>query len=156
MTTIWLASFPRLLQIVRWVCSIGFLAGTYTHLKGILAHGFLATPVPLAIGVYWDTLTMLDPLTILPIVGATKGRPLDGGGHYGVRYQCEYAGLLSRVFWAAFSLYGSSTLIRVVVIWPVRVPKRSARVFQLYQAGAEFNNLLTPSFDSSLYKRYKR
>jgi hypothetical protein len=64
-TNIWLASSPRFLQIVRWVYSIGFLAGTYTHLKGILAHGFLATPVPLAIGVYWDTLTVLDPLTVL-------------------------------------------------------------------------------------------
>ncbi|GAA3990695.1 hypothetical protein [Hymenobacter antarcticus] len=64
-TNIWLPSSPRFLQIVRWVYSIGFLAGTYTHLKGILAHGFLAAPVPLAIGVYWDTLTVLDPLTVL-------------------------------------------------------------------------------------------
>ena len=63
-TTTKLVSCPRLLQIVRWVYAIGFLAGTYTHAKGIVAHGFLATPVPLAIGVYWDTLTVLDPLTV--------------------------------------------------------------------------------------------
>ncbi|MGI4874338.1 MAG: hypothetical protein ACRYFX_24540 [Janthinobacterium lividum] len=60
-----LVSSPRFLQLVRWVYSLGFLAGTYTHLRGILAHGFLATPVPPIIGVYWDTLTVLDPLTVL-------------------------------------------------------------------------------------------
>jgi hypothetical protein len=65
LTSTWPASLSRLLQIIRWVYSIGFLAGTYTHLKSILAHGFLATPVPFAIGVYWDTLTLLDPLTVI-------------------------------------------------------------------------------------------
>jgi hypothetical protein len=63
--TTWLAGSPKGLQIARWVYTIGFLAGTYTHARGILANGFLATPVPLAIGLYWDTLTLLDPLTVL-------------------------------------------------------------------------------------------
>lgn len=70
--TTWLAGYPRLLQIVRWVYSIGFLAGTYTHAKGILAKGLLATPVPPAIGLYWDALTLLDPLTVLLLWGRPK------------------------------------------------------------------------------------
>ena len=45
--------------------SVGFLVGTYTHARGILAHGVLATPVPPAIGAYWDTLTLMDPLAVL-------------------------------------------------------------------------------------------
>jgi hypothetical protein len=63
--TTWPASSPWRLQIVRWIYAIGFLAGTYTHARGILANGFLATPVPFAIGLYWDALTVLDPLTVL-------------------------------------------------------------------------------------------
>jgi hypothetical protein len=63
--TTWPAGSPLGLPIARWVYAIGFLAGTYTHARGILAHGFLATSVPLAIGLYWDTLTVLDPLTVL-------------------------------------------------------------------------------------------
>jgi hypothetical protein len=63
--TTWPAGAPQSLQIARWVYTIGFLAGTYTHARGILTHGFLATPVPVAIGFYWDTLTVLDPLTVL-------------------------------------------------------------------------------------------
>jgi hypothetical protein len=63
--TTWPAGTPPGLQIARWVYAIGFLAGTYTHARGILAHGFLATPVPFAIGLYWDTLTLLAPLTVL-------------------------------------------------------------------------------------------
>lgn len=68
----WPAGTPQGLQIVRWVYSIGFLAGTYTHARGILAHGFLATPVPFAIGLYWDTLTMLDSLTVLFLLWRPK------------------------------------------------------------------------------------
>lgn len=60
----WLASCPRLVKGILWGYSIGFLAGTYTHAWGILRKGFLATPVPIAIGVYWDSLTFLDPLTV--------------------------------------------------------------------------------------------
>ena len=42
-----------------------FLAGTYTHTTGLVRRGFLAFPVPLSIGGFWDTLTLLDPLTVL-------------------------------------------------------------------------------------------
>jgi hypothetical protein len=61
----WTADSPQRLRLVRWVYAIGFLAGTYTHARAILTHGLLATPVPFAIGLYWDTLTLLDPLTVL-------------------------------------------------------------------------------------------
>jgi hypothetical protein len=61
----WLTSSPRRLQLVLALYCFGFLAGTYTHARGLLAHGFLAMPVPPAIGAYWDALTVLDPLTVL-------------------------------------------------------------------------------------------
>jgi hypothetical protein len=60
-----LASSTRLVKIIRWVYAFGFLVGTYTHARGILEKGFLAAPVPISIGVYWDALTLLDPLTVL-------------------------------------------------------------------------------------------
>jgi hypothetical protein len=58
-------AYQRLVTVVLFIYSIGFLAGTYTHVRGILEKGFLALPVPLAIGLYWDVLTVLDPLTVL-------------------------------------------------------------------------------------------
>jgi hypothetical protein len=58
-------SSARLVKIIRWVYTLGFLVGTYTHARGILGKGFLAAPVPISIGVYWDVLTLLDPLTVL-------------------------------------------------------------------------------------------
>jgi len=71
----WLTSSPRPLQLVVLLYCLGFLAGTYTHARGILAHGFLATPVPPAIGAYWDALTVLDPLTVLVLWWRpTRGR----------------------------------------------------------------------------------
>ena len=60
-----LASFSRPVQVLLGVYSVGFLVGTYTHARGILANGLLATPVPPAIGVYWDVLTLLDPLVVV-------------------------------------------------------------------------------------------
>jgi hypothetical protein len=45
--------------------SLCFLAGTYTHAKDLIENGLLAAPVPLAIGVFWNILTLLDPLTVL-------------------------------------------------------------------------------------------
>jgi hypothetical protein len=47
------AAFPRVVQGILFVYSLGFL------------HGWLAWPVPPAIGLYWDALTFLDPLTVL-------------------------------------------------------------------------------------------
>ena len=63
--TAWPVSFPQPATVLRWTYAVGFLAGTYTHARGILAHGFLATLVPTAIGAYWDALTLLDPLAVL-------------------------------------------------------------------------------------------
>ena len=39
--------------------------GTYTHTIGIIRHGLLAFPASLALNVYWDALTLLDPLTVV-------------------------------------------------------------------------------------------
>ncbi len=63
--TTWLSSSSWPVKALLGVYSVGFLVGTYTHARGILAHGLLATPVPPAIGVYWDVLTLLDPLAVV-------------------------------------------------------------------------------------------
>ena len=63
--TAWLASFSWPVKVLLGVYSLGFLVGTYTHARGILEHGFLATPVPTVVGVYWDVLTVLDPLAVV-------------------------------------------------------------------------------------------
>ena len=44
--------------------SLGFLIGTYTHVADLVRHGFLAAPVPLAVGVFWNALTLLDLLVV--------------------------------------------------------------------------------------------
>ena len=59
------AAYPALVRLLFSICSVCFLAGTYTHTTGLVRRGFLAFPVPLSIGVFWDTLTLLDPLTVL-------------------------------------------------------------------------------------------
>ena len=58
------ATHPRIFKVLFLGYSIGFLVGTYTHAAGLAQHGWLAYPVPLAIGIYWDALTLLDPLTV--------------------------------------------------------------------------------------------
>ncbi|GAA4017329.1 hypothetical protein GCM10022408_33600 [Hymenobacter fastidiosus] len=50
------------MRIILLVYTICLLVGTYTHARGLVHKGFLAYPVPLAIGLYWDALTVLDPL----------------------------------------------------------------------------------------------
>jgi hypothetical protein len=57
-------TYPRLVQLLFLLYSLGFLAGTYTHVRDVALHGLLAAPVPLAIGVFWNILTLLDPLTV--------------------------------------------------------------------------------------------
>ena len=59
------AAYPSSVRLLFSIYSVCFLAGTYTHLAGLLKRGFLASPVPLSIGVFWDALTLLDPLTVL-------------------------------------------------------------------------------------------
>lgn len=52
-------------KIILIVYSVGFLVGTCTHTAGIIRQGFLAYPAPLALNIYWDLLTLLDPLTVV-------------------------------------------------------------------------------------------
>ncbi|WP_147320706.1 hypothetical protein [Hymenobacter lapidiphilus] len=55
-------SYPWPVRVVLAIYSACFLIGTYTHAAGILRRGLLASPVPVGIGVFWDALTLLDPL----------------------------------------------------------------------------------------------
>ena len=57
------SAYPPTVKLVFTIYSICFLVGTYTHAAGLLKWGFLPFPVPLATGIYWDALTLLDPLT---------------------------------------------------------------------------------------------
>lgn len=56
------SNYPRTVTLIFVVYTVCFLVGTYTHTAGLVRRGFLALPVPLAIGVFWDALTLLDPL----------------------------------------------------------------------------------------------
>lgn len=58
-----ISRYPWSIQLVLIIYTVCFLVGTYTHTAGLLRQGFLAFPVPLLIGVYWDALTLLDPVT---------------------------------------------------------------------------------------------
>ncbi|MBW3127732.1 hypothetical protein [Hymenobacter profundi] len=42
----------RVVRGIVLVYSLVFLIGTYTHLPGVLTYGWLAWPVPRAIGLY--------------------------------------------------------------------------------------------------------
>lgn len=55
-------SYAWPIRLVLAVYSVCFLIGTYTHAASILRRGLLAFPVPVGIGVFWDALTLLDPL----------------------------------------------------------------------------------------------
>jgi hypothetical protein len=59
------ASYSWGIRLVLIVYSVGFLIGTFTHISHIIHHGILVHPVPLAISIYWDALTLLDPLTAI-------------------------------------------------------------------------------------------
>ena len=52
-------------KIILIIYSAGFLVGTSTHVLGIVQHGFLAHQAPLLFDLYWDSLTLLDPLAVL-------------------------------------------------------------------------------------------
>ncbi|MET4074740.1 hypothetical protein [Hymenobacter sp. UYCo722] len=65
MPTARFATYPASVRLLFGIYSVCFLAGTYTHVVGLMRRGFLAFPVPLGIGVFWDALTLLDPLTVL-------------------------------------------------------------------------------------------
>ncbi|GAA3974553.1 hypothetical protein GCM10022407_20270 [Hymenobacter antarcticus] len=71
------------MTLIFAVYTICFLVGTYTHTAGLARRGFLAFPVPLAIGVFWDALTLLDPPGRCAAVVAPQGWHPVGAGHYG-------------------------------------------------------------------------
>ena len=58
-----LPAYSLSLRIILAIYSIGFLVGTSTHIGYILAHGIFKHSAPIAINVYWDALTLLDPFT---------------------------------------------------------------------------------------------
>ena len=58
-------TYPRQVTVLFLLYSLCFLAGTYTHVKDLLTNGLLAAPVPLVIGIFWNVLTLLDPLTVV-------------------------------------------------------------------------------------------
>ena len=62
MNRLHVSEYPRSVTVIFAVYTICFLVGTYTHAAGLVQRGFLALPVPFAIGVFWDALTLLDPL----------------------------------------------------------------------------------------------
>ena len=62
MNKLHVSEYPRSVTVIFVVYTICFLVGTYTHAAGLVQRGFLALPVPFAIGVFWDALTLLDPL----------------------------------------------------------------------------------------------
>ena len=59
------SDYPTEVKLLFAIYSICFLAGTYTHVVDLVKHGFLASPVPVAIGIYWNALTLLDPLALV-------------------------------------------------------------------------------------------
>ncbi|HEX8327905.1 MAG TPA: hypothetical protein VF629_10215 [Hymenobacter sp.] len=65
MSNLPVSAYPRAVKMIFAVYSIGFLVGTYTHSADLLERGLLAHPVPLVIGVFWNVLTLLDPLTVV-------------------------------------------------------------------------------------------
>lgn len=58
-------AYPVAVRLIFGVYSIGFLAGTNTHLTGLLQNGFFAQSAPLPFNIYWDSLTLFDPLAVL-------------------------------------------------------------------------------------------
>lgn len=57
-------SYPWKIRLVFIIYTAGFLIGTYTHAGHIIAHGILRHSAPIAISIYWDALTLLDPFTV--------------------------------------------------------------------------------------------
>lgn len=54
--------YPVEVRVILSIYSLGFFIGTYTHLQAILTHGFLGQNAPLFFRIYWDSLTLFDPL----------------------------------------------------------------------------------------------
>lgn len=60
-------AYPVAISVIFGIYTIGFLAGTYTHAMGLLQKGFLAVAprAPWLLNIYWDSLTLIDPLTVI-------------------------------------------------------------------------------------------
>ena len=57
---------PRERTILFLIYSVGFLGGTYNHVVGVIRYGlFTVRTAPLGFTIYWDLLTLLDPLAVL-------------------------------------------------------------------------------------------
>ena len=52
-------------RIIFAIYSIGLLVGTYTHTRHLVYHGLFHHSAPMALGIYWDALTVIDPLAVL-------------------------------------------------------------------------------------------
>ncbi len=58
-------NYPAEVKVILSIYSAGFLGGTFNHIRGLLQEGFLGTDAPLWINIFWDSLTLLDPLAAL-------------------------------------------------------------------------------------------
>lgn len=55
------------------VWMLAFAVGTVTHIRDVLANGWLPRPdAPLAIGIFWKALTLVDPFVVVLL--ATRRR----------------------------------------------------------------------------------
>jgi hypothetical protein len=131
------AASSRLVTGIFLVYSLGFLIGTYTHTQGVFAHGWLAWPVPLAIGMYWDALTFLDPLTVLLL----WRRPLLGLW-FAVVLMVSDVSVNTWVYWAGYlgppiphmvplslfdqALFGLFVMVTAPLVWHLLSPERSS------------------------------
>jgi hypothetical protein len=61
--------YTRPRRVILFFYSVGFLIGTYTHLYNIITRGFLSIShlVPWYVNLYWDSLTLFDPLAAILI-----------------------------------------------------------------------------------------
>ena len=64
--------YPVEVKLILSIYSIGFLIGTFTHLQGIWLNGVFGANVPLFFNVYWDSLSLLDPLAALLVWGKPR------------------------------------------------------------------------------------
>ena len=58
-------NYPPDVKVILSVYSIAFLIGTSTHVGDILRGGFLGQDAPLFYRIFWDSLTLFDPIAAL-------------------------------------------------------------------------------------------
>lgn len=57
--------YPTAVKVILSIYTLGFLIGTYTHSEDILLNGLLSHNASLFLNIYWDSLTLLDPIAAL-------------------------------------------------------------------------------------------